>query len=254
MPALFFGHGSPMNALGGPYAEAWRALAATLQKPRAVLMVSAHWETEDTAVTAMGAPRTIHDFYGFPQPLYEQRYPASGDPALALRVAALLAPARVGLDQEWGLDHGTWSVLAHVFPNADVPVLQLSLDRRLDGAAHYALARKLRPLRDEGVLIAGSGDVVHNLSLMRRTPDAAPYDWAERFHDEVKRRIKAGDHAGLADFAGLGPDAALSIPTPEHFLPLLYVLAQQDGRSEPPSFFTDSLDLGAISMLGVRFG
>lgn len=246
-PAIFFGHGSPMNALGGPYAEAWRAL--DLPKPRALLMVSAHWETEGVAATAMEAPRTIHDFYGFPEPLYAMRYAAPGAPALAARVAELLAPDVVMQDHSWGLDHGAWSVLMHAFPDADVPVVQLSLDVRRSAQEHFALAQKLAPLRDEGVLIAGSGDVVHNLRLMTRTPDAAPLAWATRWHDAAKAAIVAGDVEAL--IAPRGEDAALSIPTAEHYLPLLYVLAQRTAHDRV-SFFTDAIDLGSISMLGVR--
>jgi len=246
-PAIFFGHGSPMNALGGPYAEAWRAL--DLRKPRALLMVSAHWETEGVAATAMETPRTIHDFYGFPEQLFEMRYAAPGAPALAARVAELLAPDVVMQDQSWGLDHGTWSVLAHAFPGADVPVVQLSLDVRRSAQEHYALAQKLAPLRDEGVLIAGSGDVVHNLRVMNRASGAPAFDWAQRWHDHVKRMIAANDIGPL--ITPSGQDAALSIPTAEHYLPLLYVLAQR-GAEDRVSFFTDSIDLGSVSMLGVR--
>jgi len=247
MPAIFFGHGSPMNALGGPFADAWRALDPP--KPRAIFMVSAHWETEGSAVTAMTAPRTIHDFYGFPEPLYAMRYAAPGDPALAARVAELLAPTPVALDQSWGFDHGTWSVLAHAFPNADVPIVQLSLDMRLDGRAHYDIARRLAPLRDEGVLIAGSGDVVHNLRVMNRAPDAPPFGWAQAWNETVKKAVIANDLDTL--IAPRGQDAALSIPTAEHYLPLLYVLAQRDANDRV-SFFTDAIELGSISMLGVR--
>lgn len=252
MPAVFFGHGSPMNALGGPHAEGWRALGANLSAPRAVLMVSAHWETNGVAVTADEKPRTIHDFFGFPQPLFDMRYPAPGSPALAERVGELLGP-EVRRASDWGLDHGTWSVLAHVFPEADVPVVQLSLDRRLDAAGHYALARRLRPLRDDGVLIAGSGDFVHNLRTWRREPGAEAYDWARRFNDAVKAALSGGDHETLVNWVRLGEDAQRSVPTPEHFLPLLYVAAQQD-PGEPASFFNDVIEGGSISMTGVKVG
>lgn len=250
-PAIFFGHGSPMNALGGPYAEAWRALA--LEKPRAILMVSAHWETDGPAVTVGAAPRTIHDFTGFPPALYAIRYPAPGEAWLAERVAGLLAPAPVVADPSWGLDHGTWSVLMHVFPDADVPIVQLGLDTRRPAQWHYDLARRLAPLREENVLIAGSGDIVHNLRHMQRAPAAAPHDWAARFHERAKRAVAAGDHGDLIAAAAEGGDAALAIPTPEHYLPLLYVLAQQ-APGEAVAFFNDSIDLAAISMLGVRIG
>jgi len=255
-PAIFFGHGSPMNALpidqgGGPYADEWRALGRRIGKPKAVLMVSAHWYVDEIAVTAMPAPRTIHDFYGFPPPLFAIQYPAPGAPELADAVRARLAGRDVRADQDWGLDHGAWSVLMHVFPDADVPIAQLSIDQRLPGDAHYAIGRALRGLRDEGVLIAGSGDVVHNLRLMDRAGAGARFDWAERFHAHVKAKLAAGDHAAL--IAPSGEDARLSIPTPEHYLPLLYVLGAAF-EDEAAAFFTDDLALGSISMLGAGFG
>ena len=252
-PVVFLGHGSPMNALGGPYAEGWRALGERLAKPKAVLMISAHWYIEGVAVTAMARPRTIHDFGGFPAPLYEIQYPAPGDPALAQRVAGLLAPLRVSLDHEWGLDHGAWSVLMHVFPGGDVPVLQLAIDERQPPRFHHDLGARLAPLRDEGVLIVGSGDVVHNLRAARLAAGAKPYDWATRFETLVREAIAAGRFESLIDYATLGEDARLSIPTPEHYLPLLYVLgaAEQD---EPTAFLNQGVDLGAISMLSAVIG
>lgn len=253
MPAVFVGHGSPMNALGGPYAEAWAALGADLPTPKAILCISAHWYVDETAITAMARPKTIHDFYGFPKPLYDIQYPAPGDAWLTERTIDLLAPLPVRADHDWGLDHGSWSVLMHMFPRADVPVLQLAIDRRQPGAFHYDLGRRLAPLREEGVLILGSGDVVHNLGVMRREDGAPPYDWAERFNEDVKAAIVARNHDPLVNFEQLGEDAALSIPTPEHYLPLLYVLGAQ-GADEPVSFFNDRIDLGSISMTGVRLG
>jgi 4,5-DOPA dioxygenase extradiol len=252
-PAIFFGHGSPMNALGGPFAAEWRALGETIPKPKAVLMVSAHWYVPETAVTAMAQPRTIHDFYGFPKSLYDIHYPAPGDTWLAERVADLAKPVAVRRDHDWGLDHGTWSVLMHVWPEADVPVVQLSIDRTKPASFHYELGARLAELRDEGVMIAGSGDVVHNLPLMRRDGRVEPFDWAVAFNEEVKRDIAGRDHARLLEWERLGEAAALSIPTDEHWLPLLYVLACQ-GQDEPASFFTDAIELGSISMLGVGFG
>ena len=256
-PAIFFGHGSPMNALGGPYGPVWRAIGDAVPRPKAILMVSAHWHVPETAVTAMTQPRTIHDFYGFPPALHAMIYPAPGDPALAQRAADLLAPLPVRLDRDWGLDHGTWSVLTHVYPEADIPVVQLAIDNRRSPAFHYDLGRKLAGLRDEGVMIAASGDVVHNLRAMRRDGSTDAFDWASRFNAEVRRRIVARDHQGLIDIAApadpFAQDARLSIPTDEHWLPLLYVLGAQ-GADEAPVFFTDAIELGSISMMGVGFG
>ncbi len=254
-PAVFFGHGNPMNALDGPYGEEWRALGRRIGKPKAVLMISAHWLTRGTGVTGMESPRTIHDFFGFPPELFAVRYPAPGSPWLAQRVAEILAPTAIAPDRDWGLDHGTWSVLVHVFPNADIPIVQLSIDGMQPAAFHLDLGRRLSALRDEGVMIAGSGDVVHNLSLarFRGGETADPYDWAIRFNDQVKAKIAAGDFASLLPGAGMDADAALSIPTDEHWLPLLYVLGAA-GAGEPPEFFTDRIDHGSISMLGVGFG
>lgn len=253
MPALFFGHGSPMNALGGPYADAWRAVGASLPRPKAILCVSAHWYVPEVAVTAMAQPRTIHDFYGFPKPLYDVRYAAPGDIWLAERTRDMLLPIPVRLDHDWGLDHGTWSVLMHVFPGANVPVVQLAIDRRQPPQFHYDLGRRLAELRDEGVLVVGSGDVVHNLGVMRRDGSDAPFDWAARFNTRAKALIAAHDHGPLIDYLSLGEDARLSIPTPEHYLPLLYVLGMQ-GVDERAQFFTDRIELGSISMMGVLVG
>ena len=252
-PTIFFGHGSPMNALGSPLADAWRTLGATLEKPRAILAVSAHWYVPGVAVTAMERPKTIHDFGGFPRQLYDMQYPAPGAPFLADRVAELLAPLQVGRDMEWGLDHGTWSILAHLFPDADIPVAQLSIDRRQPGEFHFELGRKLAALRDEGVLIIGSGDIVHNLGAVIWQEGAAPHPWAVRFNEFAKQAIVEGRPDALFAGAAISQDARLSIPTPEHFWPLLYVLgARQDG--DAVRFITDSIDLGAISMTGVVLG
>ena len=252
MPAIFVGHGSPMTALGGDYARTWRELGDSLPRPKAILCVSAHWYVEETAITAMSQPRTIHDFYGFPKPLYDIQYPAPGDAWLVERISDLLAPIPVRHDHDWGLDHGTWSVLAHVWPEADVPVVQLSLDRRLDARGHYELGRKLSSLRDDGVIIAGSGDWVHNLRLWKRT-GGEPYAWATAFDEAVKAALIAGDHEALVDWVHLAQDAQLSVPTDEHYLPVLYVAAQQEA-GETVSFFNDSIDGGSISMTGVRIG
>jgi len=248
-PALFFGHGSPMNALGGPYADAWRALGGDLGKPEGVVMVSAHWETEGPAVTAQARPETIHDFGGFPAELHAMQYPAPGFPELAARVADLTGATPT---DRWGLDHGTWSVLAHVWPEADVPVVQLSLDRGLDARGHFELARRLAPLRDEGIVIAGSGDFVHNLRTWKRA-GGEPYAWATRFNEAVKAALVRGDDDALVDWVGLAGDAQMSVPTDEHFLPLLYVAAQRR-PGDGVSFFNDVIEGGSISMTGVRIG
>jgi 4,5-DOPA dioxygenase extradiol len=248
-PAVFFGHGSPMNALGSPYADAWRALGEEIGKPKGVVMISAHWETRGLGVTAQERPETIHDFGGFPPELHAMQYPAPGSPSLAARVAELTAAHQT---TQWGLDHGTWSVLAHVWPEADVPVVQLSLDRTIDARGHYELAKRLRPLRDEGILIAGSGDFVHNLRTWKRA-GGEPYDWAIDFNEAVKRAFLAGDHDALIDWVHLAEQAQLSVPTDEHYLPLLYVAAQQ-APGEAVSFFNDVIEGGSISMTGARIG
>lgn len=248
-PAIFFGHGSPMNALGGPYADAWRALGQAVGKPKGVVMVSAHWETNGLGVTAQADPQTIHDFGGFPSELHAMRYPAPGSPDLAARIAALTGATQT---TQWGLDHGTWSVLAHVWPEADVPVVQLSLNRQLETREHFELARRLAPLRDEGIVIAGSGDFVHNLRRWKRD-GGEPYDWAIGFNEAVKAAFVRGDDAALIDWVHLAVDAQLSVPTDEHYLPLLYVAAQRQ-PGDDVSFFNDVIEGGSISMTGVRIG
>lgn len=248
-PAVFFGHGSPMNALGGPHADAWRSLGQAIGRPRGVVMVSAHWKTIGLGVTVQEKPPTIHDFGGFPRELHEMQYPAPGSPTLAARVAELTGARPT---DSWGLDHGTWSVLAHVFPDADVPIIQLSLDRRLDARGHYELAQRLAPLRDEGVMIAGSGDFVHNLRTWKRD-GGEPYAWASGFNEAVKSALARGDHDALIDWVDLAEEAQMSVPTDEHYLPLLYVAAQQR-PGETPVFFNDVIEGGSISMTGVRFG
>lgn len=253
MPALFLGHGSPMNAIEhNAFHRTWIALGQELPRPKAILCVSAHWQTDGTAVTAQARPETIHDFGGFPQALFDVRYPAPGNPALARRVAALLAPAKVALDTEWGFDHGSWGVLVGLYPKADVPVLQLSLDVRLTPEQHYALAQRLAPLRDEGVLVLGSGNIVHNLRALLTHPRDTRFDWAERFDGFVRERIEAGDHATLTAYERLGRDAQLSVPTPEHYLPLIYVLALR--RPADRVRFVNASVTSAIAMTSVLFG
>ena len=248
-PAIFFGHGSPMNALGGPFADGWRQIGQAVGKPKGVVMVSAHWETEGLGVTAMPRPETIHDFGGFPAELHAMRYPAPGSPELAARVADLTGATPT---DQWGLDHGTWSVLAHVWPDADVPVVQLSLDRRLDARGHYDLGKRLNALRDDGVIIAGSGDFVHNLRTWKRAGGDA-YPWATSFNEAVKSAFARADHEALIDWIHLAEEAQLSVPTDEHYLPLLYVAAQQR-PGDDVSFFNDVIEGGSISMTGVRIG
>jgi 4,5-DOPA dioxygenase extradiol len=255
MPAIFFGHGNPMNALArNEYTQSWANIGATLPRPRAVLCVSAHWYLPGTMVTAMTAPRTIHDFGGFPRELYEVRYPAPGDAELASRIKDLLAPLPVELDQRWGLDHGTWSVLCHVFPDADIPVLQLSIDETQPAEFHYETGRRLAPLRDEGVLIMGSGNLVHNLHAYAWGRHVVePLEWAARFEARARELLLEGDDAPLVNYEKLGRDAMLSAPTPDHYLPLLYVIALRR-KGEDVSFPVEGFDGGSISMLTVLIG
>ncbi|HYL82429.1 MAG TPA: 4,5-DOPA dioxygenase extradiol [Candidatus Acidoferrum sp.] len=254
MPALFVGHGNPMLTLGdNVYASAWAALGPALPRPRAILCVSAHWYAAGTAVTAMAAPRTIHDFGGFPPALHAIQYPAPGDPDLARRIAALLAPVPVALDTHWGLDHGTWTVLRHLFPQADIPVLQLRLDAMQESAFHAGLGQRLAPLRSEGVLIVGSGNLVHNLALYSWGAPAAPLDWAVRFEATARTQILAGRKESLIAYETLGAEAHLAIPTADHYLPLLYVLALRT-PADRITFPVEGIEGGSMSMLAVQIG
>ena len=253
MPALFLGHGNPLNALqDNPWTRAWRRLGEEIPAPHAILAVSAHWYVPFTAVTIHDLPPTIHDFHGFPGELNNVQYPAPGDPALARRVQLLLGPVPVRLEDSWGLDHGTWSVLRHAYPRADVPVVQLAIDATKPAPFHYELGRKLAPLRDEGILILGSGNIVHNLRLYAwGRYETGPFDWAVRFEERARALMEKGDIPPLLDYEALGPDARLSIPTPDHYLPLLYVLgARQEGDSL--DFPMEGVEGGSISMLAVR--
>ena len=255
MPAIFFGHGNPMNALASnAWTEGWAAIGASIPRPTAVLSISAHWYLPATLVSAVASPRTIHDFGGFPRELYEVEYPAPGDPQLAARIQALLAPVPVDLDHSWGLDHGTWSVLRHVFPDADVPVVQLSIDETQPASFHYETGRRLARLRDEGVLVIGSGNLVHNLHAYAwgRHP-VEPLNWAVRFEAMARELLLEGDHEPLVNYEALGRDAQLSAPTPDHYLPLLYVLALRRETDEV-SFPVEGFDGGSISMLTVQIG
>jgi 4,5-DOPA dioxygenase extradiol len=255
MPAIFFGHGNPLNALGNNrYTEGWRRIGRDLPEPKAILSISAHWFVPRLAVTEMPTPRTIHDFGGFPRELYEVQYPAPGDPKFARHLQELLAPLEVELDESWGLDHGTWSVLRHVYPGANVPVVQLSIDETRPASYHFEIGKTLASLRKQGILIMGSGNMIHNLHTYgwgRQIPD--PYDWAVRFETTAKEMILAGDYESLMNYERLGPDALLSIPTPDHYFPLLYVLgSRQEG--EAVTFPVEGVDGGSISMLTVRVG
>lgn len=254
MPALFIGHGSPMNALqDNRYTQSWQRLGEQIPRPKAILAISAHWTTRGTAVTAMAAPATIHDFGGFPQALFDVEYPAAGDPALAARVCELLAPTPVQMDQSWGLDHGSWSVLCKMYPAADVPVLQLSIDLTQDAAFHLDLGRRLAVLRDEGVLIVGSGNLVHNLRTVVWDGTAPAFEWAQRFNRTMRDCLLTDDRAQLLNAMTADPDARLSVPTPEHFLPLLYIVGSKQPL-ETTALFNDAIELGSIGMLSVGFG
>ena len=255
MPAIFLGHGNPMNAVQkNHYTDAWSRIGVDLPRPRAVLAISAHWFVPEVAVTRSATPRTIHDFGGFPRELYEIRYPAPGSPELARRVQALLEPLEVRLDDAWGLDHGTWSVLRHVYPDAAVPVVQLSIDERRPGSFHFELGRKLAALRDEDILLLGSGNLVHNLHTYAwGVHRQEPYDWALRFEQKARELMLSRDVQPLVDYETLGRDAALAVPTPEHYLPLLYVLGSRHGDDEI-TFPVEGIDGGSVSMLAVRVG
>jgi 4,5-DOPA dioxygenase extradiol len=252
-PVLFAGHGNPMNAIDdNAYSRAWERLGRELTHPKAVLCVSAHWETEGSRVSTQAHPRTIYDFYGFPQELYDVRYPCTGNPELAEEIIGL-GNGDVVPDETWGIDHGTWSVLRRMYPNADIPVVQLSLDYRKTPGRHFELARLLAPLREQGVLVIGSGNLVHNLRLARFSEDAEPYDWAVSFDETVARLIGERQYDQVIDYSTLGNAAALSIPTNEHYLPLLYALAlarPDDGITFPVT----GIDLASVSMRSVRIG
>jgi len=252
MPALFVGHGSPMNAIEDTeFSRAWIEIGKQLPRPEAILCISAHWETAGTQVTAMQKPKTIHDFGGFPRPLYEMAYPAPGSPDLAHLIQATLPNTPVGLDQSWGLDHGAWSVLCRLFPGADLPVIQLSLDRTAAPASHYALGQALRHLRERGILILGSGNMVHNLRLIAWQDTA--YDWALDFDATLKRLILSGDHNAIIHYEKFGQAARLAIPTNEHYLPLLYILGLQE-EHEPVRFFAEKVTMGSLSMRSLWIG
>lgn len=256
-PVLFIGHGSPMNGIeDNMFSRAWQAMGRSIAKPAAVLVVSAHWLTKGTYVTAMDFPRTIHDFGGFPRELYEVQYPAPGSPATARATVDAINSTNIELDHEWGLDHGAWTVVRHMFPDADVPVLQLSIDYTQPPLYHYELAAQLRVLRRKGVLIIGSGNMVHNLRLVAWDKLDQPgfgYDWAHTMNTRFKQLILAADHTPLLHYNTLGEEARLAIPTPDHYIPLIYTLGVAD-KEEEPTFFNDYALAGSLTMTSVRFG
>lgn len=255
MPALFVGHGSPMNAIeDNRYTEAWHQLGQSLPAPKAILVISAHWYTRDTAVTAMSKPRTIHDFGGFPQQLFDVEYPAPGSLDLAERVKTLLAPLSVATDtDQWGLDHGTWSILVKMYPQANIPVVQLSIDGTQPADYHYQLGRKLAALRQEGILIIGSGNVVHNLRMLKWQAGAEPFPWAVRFEQFVRQNLTYSGQAHPLVAYEQHPDAAMAAPSADHYLPLLYILGLWDGE-ESLSTPIEGIEMASLSMLSVKLG
>ncbi|MGE5224240.1 MAG: 4,5-DOPA dioxygenase extradiol [Omnitrophica WOR_2 bacterium] len=252
MPVLFIGHGSPMNAIeNNPFSRAWIEIGKCLPEPRAILCISAHWETSGVKVTAMDQPETIHDFGGFPQELFQYQYPAPGSPELARLVQRTIQIAPVALDESWGLDHGTWSVLCRLFPGAGIPVIQLSLDQSEPPEFHYALGKELTSLRKRGILIVGSGNIVHNLRMAFFQVEG--YDWAIEFDDQIRRLILSGEHDPMIQYDSLGPASRLAIPTNEHYLPLLYTLALQE-KDDQVQFFAEQVAYGSLSMRSFKIG
>jgi len=254
MPVVFIGHGSPMAAFeDNVFTRTWAALGQALPRPKAILCVSAHWYVHGARITAMQQPRTIHDFQGFPDVLYQYHYPASGEPLLAQRIVELLKPMEVIADQEWGFDHGSWTLLKHMYPLGDVPLLQLSIDRSKPADWHYELGRRLAVLRTEGVLILGSGNVVHNLRYLQWNEAAQALPWAREFDQYVRAALERGDHQPLVSYQQAGEAARLSVPTPDHYLPLLYVLGASEAR-DSVSVLLDEIVMGSISMMSVVYG
>jgi 4,5-DOPA dioxygenase extradiol len=255
MPVLFIGHGSPMNGIeNNSFSNYWKQLAKEIPLPKAVLVISAHWLSRGTRITAMEFPKTIHDFGGFPQELFDVQYPAPGDPALAKQTASLITSVGVELDHDWGLDHGTWTVVRHMYPEANIPVLQLSIDYSKDARYHYELAKELFELRKKGVLILGSGNMVHNLRMVawdKLNQEGYGFDWAIQMNSKFKELIGNGSHDLLIDYEKLGREAQLSIPTPEHYLPLLYTLGLK-GKTDDVSFFNDKAVGGSLTMTSLK--
>lgn len=257
MPILFLGHGSPMNAIDdNAFTRGFQAMGKTLPKPRAILCISAHWETKGTFITAMERPETIHDFGGFPQALFDVQYPAPGSPELALETQQLVSSVNIELTQEWGLDHGCWTVVKFLYPDADIPVIEMSMDYTKGPEYHYALGKELAALRRKGVLIIGSGNTVHNLRMVAWDKMSEPgygYDWAITANEKIKNLILEGDHQSLIHYAKLGKEMQLAIPTPEHYHPLLYILGLKE-KDEKTTIFNDALVAGSLNMMSVRIG
>lgn len=257
LPVLFIGHGSPMNGIeDNQFSQTWRKMGMKIQKPKAVLVISAHWLTRGTHITAMNNPKTIHDFGGFPQELFNVQYPAPGNPELAQATKQLITMTDVGLDHDWGLDHGTWTVVRHMYPDADIPVLQLSIDYSKPPQYHYDLAKQLAALRKKGVLIIGSGNMVHNLRMVAWDKLNEPeygFDWANEMNSVFKSKISDGNHKALIDYETLDKAAKLAIPTPDHYYPMLYSLALQDSK-DAVSFFNDKAVGGSLTMTSVKIG
>ncbi len=257
MPVLFIGHGSPMNGIeDNGFSRRWASMAKEIPTPAAVLVISAHWFSKGTLITAMDFPKTIHDFGGFPKALFDVQYNAPGNPALAIETASIIKSAHVELDHDWGLDHGTWTVVRHMYPEAKIPVLQLSIDYTKGAQYHYDLAKELYSLRKKGVLIIGSGNMVHNLGMIAWDKMNAPeygYDWALQLNDRFKRLIANGDHQPLINYESLGSEGRLAIPTPEHYLPLIYSIGLK-GSNDTTSFFNDKAVGGSLTMTSVKFG
>jgi 4,5-DOPA dioxygenase extradiol len=257
MPVLFVGHGSPMNAVEeNEFVKSWRNLGKTMPRPKAILCVSAHWETKGTFVTAMSNPPTIHDFGGFPNELYQVQYPAPGSPELANDTKRTITKTVLGLDDKWGLDHGAWSVIKHIYPKADVPIIEMSLDYNLTPQNHYELAKELVSLRDKGILIIGSGNLVHNLRMVAWDKVDEPeygFDWALKANETFKKLILSSNHKELINYNQLGSEVKLAIPTPEHFLPLIYTLALKK-ENDSVSFFNDKAVMGSLTMTSVKIG
>ena len=256
MPVLFLGHGSPMNAIEeNEFVEGWKSIGKTIPKPSAVLCISAHWETRGTFVTSMEKPKTIHDFGGFPEELYEVQYPAPGSPDLALEIKRVITNTQVGLDEKWGLDHGCWSVVRHLYPNADIPVIQMSMDYYMSAQQHYDLAKELAIFRNKGILIIGSGNMVHNLGLVdwNKLNDTYGFEWAIEAGEKMIKYTLNGEHEKLINYRSQGRAFDLAIPTPDHYLPLLYAVALQD-KDDTLTIFNDKPVGGSLTMTSVKIG